>query len=243
MRQKYIHTETIHNLKTPKLIAPMILETINPSSILDVGCGLGTWLKAFEDLGIKDILGVDGDWVDRELLKILPNQFAMHDLTLPFDLKRKFDLVISLEVAEHLDVSASEQFVQTLVNHGELILFSAAIPGQGGQNHINEKWLSVWADIFKRHNYILIDFLRPRIWSNPAIEVWYKQNIVLLCKEHHPLIVQLKHYHTPYLDIVHPDLFSYYHAKAVRSIQFEEGKLGIQLAMSAFVKAVINKFK
>lgn len=241
MSRKYIHTEEIHNLKTPNIIAPLLVELLNPKSILDVGCGLGTWLNAFAQFGIKDILGVDGHWVDEEMLKISPDQFITHDLTSPLDLKRKFDLVISLEVAEHLPFSAAELFVNSLVSHGDVILFSAAIPGQGGQHHINEQWLSFWVNLFKCKRYLAFDFLRPKIWDNPDIEVWYKQNAILFCKEDHPFIVRLQPYSPLYVDVVHPDLFSFDHIQAQRSIQLEEGKLGVQLAMRALIKAVVNK--
>jgi len=240
---KYIHSEEIHNLKTPTSITPLIMEVLNPKSVLDVGCGLGTWLKSFEQLGVHEILGVDSNWVDRKMLKILPNQFYVHDLTEPLNLQRKFDLVISLEVAEHVDESLSKQFVQSLVNHGDLILFSAAIPGQGGQHHVNEKWLSAWVEIFKLFNYKVFDFIRPAIWNDPAIELWYKQNIVLFCKEGHPLELPLRKYEPAFIDMVHPELFTFYRNQAERSIQLEQGRLGFQLAMKAFVNALINKFK
>lgn len=225
------------------VIALIIKRMINPGSILDVGCGLGTWLKAFEQEGVRDLLGVDGDWVDRNLMVIHPNQFQVNDLTLPLVLNRKFDLVLSLEVAEHIEEAAEDQLVNTLVRHGDIILFSAAIPGQGGQHHVNEQWLSHWVKKFDKYNYRLHDCIRPLVWANPQVEVWYKQNMVVFCKEGHPAEEILKQVSSPYIDLVHPDLFLNQKAQADRAGKFESGELGIQIALKSLIKALFAKLR
>ncbi|MFZ6014449.1 MAG: class I SAM-dependent methyltransferase [Bacteroidota bacterium] len=219
------------------------MDLVQPRSVLDVGCGLGTWLKAFEECGVKDFKGVDGAYVNKTLLRIPQERFYAHDLTQAMDLGRKFDLVMTLEVAEHLEKELADQFVKTLVGHGDLILFSAAVPGQGGQHHVNEAWLSQWVKIFSKHDFILYDVLRPKIWNNNAIEVWYKQNIVMFCKRGHHLEERLKKESTPYIDIVHPDLFAFYREQAERAAHYEQGKLGIQLAWKSLISAVKEKFR
>ena len=148
MFKPYIHTEAIHNLSAPRVIVPIVLEMIKPNSILDVGCGIGTWLKVFEEYGVDDYLGIDGDYVDRSTLKISEKRFLPNDLRKRWSLNRKFDLVVSLEVAEHLPEEVADLFVSTLSAHGDTILFSAAIPGQGGQNHVNEQWPTYWQKKF-----------------------------------------------------------------------------------------------
>ena len=135
------------------------------SKVLDVGCGIGTWLKAFEECGVKDYLGLDGNHVNRSLLKIPAEKFRVQNLLESFRLNRKFDLVISLEVAEHLDEKISDQFVKGLVEHGETIVFSAAIPYQSGQNHVNEQWPAYWQQKFEKHGYYFHDVIRPKIWK------------------------------------------------------------------------------
>jgi hypothetical protein len=128
-------------------------------------------------------MGVDGDWVRQDMLKVRPNYFTAVDLCRPFDLKRRFDLVMSLEVAEHLPESAAIDFVQSLSRHGDIILFSAAIPGQGGRNHLNEQWPPYWIDLFANLGYAKFDFIRGRIWDEPLVSPWYLQNILLFARD------------------------------------------------------------
>ena len=239
----YIHDEAVHNSRAPNEVVPIIIELIQPKSILDVGCGIGTWLQAFNQFGIKDYLGVDGSYVDKNLLKISDEFFRARDLRKLWDLNRKFDLVISLEVAEHLESEYAEHFVTTLVNHSDVIVFSAAIPGQSGQNHINEQWLSYWQEKFDKVGYILHDVIRPRIWTNEKVDIWYKQNMVIFCKQGHPLNQKLKETSSGYIDVVHPDMFSFYRYQAERAQLFEEGKLGLKSAFNALLKALFNKLR
>ena len=201
----YSHSEDIHNLKSAKIIWPLIFQIYKPSSILDIGCGIGTWLKAAKDLGIYDIFGIDSNLVNQGLLSkyIDDNEFLGHDLKLPFRLNRKFDLVVCLEVAEHLPVSSADILIQTLVSHSNVILFSAAIPGQGGQNHINEQWPEYWANFFLNHNYVFLDIVRPLIWENSSIDFWYRQNLFLVVNADHSLA---KLHSSSYQRLVHPEL-------------------------------------
>jgi len=54
-----------------------------------------------------------------------------------------------------------------------VVVFSAAIPFQQGDGHINEQWPSFWSNLFAAHGYDCLPDLRHRAWSNPSIEVWY----------------------------------------------------------------------
>ena len=204
---KYVHTEQIHNLHGPRRLIPHILAFVSPSSVLDLGCGTGTFLKCFKDAGITDVLGVDGDWVDRQLLhqNLSESEFLAVDLERPFKLRREFDLALCLEVAEHLRTEVADQLVANLVNSAEVILFSAALPGQGGQNHVNEQWPTFWEAQFNGHGYRFVDLIRPRIWRDKDIEFWYRQNTFLAVPEGHPLLVNTA---SSLRDVVHPDLFT-----------------------------------
>jgi SAM-dependent methyltransferase len=145
--------------------------------VLDVGCGRGVWLAIWLKHGAKDVQGVDGPYVDQSRLHIPTSQFLARDLAYPLKLERQFDLVQSLEVAEHLPEQAAEQFVDSLVRHGRLILFSAATPGQGGENHVNEQPWEYWRAKFAARDFELFDFLRPRLRSNRAVYLWYRHNV------------------------------------------------------------------
>ena len=180
---RYHSQNTTFSLESAKEIVPLLLKLIEPGSVIDVGCGLGSWLSIFQKHHISDILGVDGDFISRRSLLIPEKSFLAHDLTSPLELERKFDLVLSLEVAEHLPEKIAGVFVQSLVDLGEVILFSAAIPFQGGTGHINEKWQDYWAERFSKHGYKAVDCIRPRIWNMPNVASYYAQNILLYVKE------------------------------------------------------------
>ena len=113
----YIHTEDIHNFKAAEQLLPFVFDLIKPSSVLDVGCGIGTWLKVSKDLGVYDILGLDGSYVNKDLLKIAKENFLEVDLGNGFVLKREFDLIFCLEVIEHIPEENAEALVKSLCNH------------------------------------------------------------------------------------------------------------------------------
>jgi hypothetical protein len=129
--------------------------------------------------GATDVQGVDGPYVDQDKLHIPKQRFLAGDLARPLTLNRQFDLVQSLEVAEHLPETAADQFVDSLVRHGRLVLFSAATPGQGGENHINEQPWEYWREKFFKRDFELFDFFRPRLTSNRAVYIWYRHNTFL----------------------------------------------------------------
>jgi SAM-dependent methyltransferase len=167
-------------------IVPLVLELVQPRRVIDVGCGLGTWLAVFRQLGVEDVWGIDGEYVDRSMLEIPAERFLARDLSQPWRQEdRPFDLVLSLEVAEHLPADCARAFVQSLARLGPVVLFSAAIPYQGGTNHVNEQWPDYWAERFREVGYIVIDCIREQVWQNPRVEWWYAQNVLLFVREDH----------------------------------------------------------
>ena len=237
--KKYIHSKKIHNIKGAKIIVPEIIKIARPKSVLDIGCGIGTWLYIFSQNGIKDLMGIDGDYVDRDLLfnYISPEQFKAVDLEMPFDLGKKFDLAISLEVAEHLSESASDNFVKSICSQSDVVIFSAAIPGQGGQNHINEQWPIYWAEKFKNHNYVFLDIIRPLIWENNAVDYWYRQNIFVAAKKSHPLAMDHKE---SCLSLVHPILYEKIADDYKKKIKYLENQLKVH-PFKRWLKSILMK--
>lgn len=160
-------------------VAPLLLDLVGAGSVVDVGCGTGTWLRQFLELGVEDALGIDGEWVDREALRIPVASFQVADLAQPPEPERRFDLVVSLEVAEHLPPDSAEAFVDFLTGLGPVVAFSAAIPGQGGSGHVNEQWPGYWAEMFAARGFVPRDAIRPRIWNEERIAWWFRQNLLL----------------------------------------------------------------
>jgi SAM-dependent methyltransferase len=162
-----------------QVIVPWVNAHVRPASVVDVGCGAGSWLRAFMDAGVEDVLGLDGDWVPEAELRIPRERFRTTDLRAPGEVARRFDLAISLEVAEHLPAGAADELVATLVGLAPVALFSAAVPGQSGVDHINEQWPAYWAQRFAQHGYDAFDVVRSRFWRDPSVKWWYPQNTLL----------------------------------------------------------------
>ncbi len=162
-----------------KAIAPLVAEMFQPKTVIDVGCGVGAWLQAFGDLGVGDLTGVDGDYIDPKRLLMPAGQFVPHDLRLSLPALGRFDLAVCVEVAEHLPRERSADFVRDLTSLAPVVLFSAAIPLQGGLGHVNEREAADWIDLFGRHGYVMFDAIRPMIWCDDRVAWWYRQNLVL----------------------------------------------------------------
>jgi SAM-dependent methyltransferase len=160
-------------------IASLVCEYVNVGSVVDLGCGPGHWLAAFRAQGITDIQGVEGAWVDPAQMQVPPDTVMTADLSQPFRLDRSFDLAMSLEVAEHLPATSAATFVESLVSLAPVVLFSAAIPQQGGTFHINEQWPDYWAHLFAAHDYVAIDAIRQQVWNDPKVLWYYAQNTLL----------------------------------------------------------------
>lgn len=157
-------------------MVPRVLQLTDARSVVDVGCGNGDWLVAFIDNGVSEVLGVEGPESDPSEVSIPASQVLFHDLTEPFVIDRQFDLAVCLEVGEHLDPEHARGLVTSLVGLAPVVLFSAAIPGQGGHHHVNEQWPDYWEALFAEHRYRAVDCIRGALWDEKEIDVWYRQN-------------------------------------------------------------------
>jgi SAM-dependent methyltransferase len=231
------------SLSSARIVIPELLSLIKVRSAVDVGCGVGTWLKVLEEQGISDVLGIDGDYVDRRQLQLPDSRFCAKDIREPFHLDRRFDLALSLEVAEHLPMRCAETFVDSLVRLAPVILFSAAIPFQGGTNHLNEQWPEYWAAMFKGHGYTAVDCIRRRVWSDPSVEWWYAQNMVIyaseegLCKSPE-LSRNRERESVTSLGMVHPRLYLRLADPSIRGF-----RNSIRLTLESGKNAVLKRFK
>jgi len=207
---QFYQEELAGSPSSARTIVPVIMDLIRPSSVLDVGCGLGTWLKVFMDSGLQDVFGADQDVADRAGLCIPADKFLPCDLKKPLDLKRKFDMTVSLEVAEHIPPECAEMFVDTLTRHAPVVLFSAAIPHQAGCLHLNEQWPDYWINLFEKRGYSVYDCLRKRFWNDPAVEYWYAQNMFIFARNDHEKLPELKMAARDSLPlrVVHPRLYA-----------------------------------
>jgi SAM-dependent methyltransferase len=185
--KNFFDKQKVDSYQSAQVIVPLVLDLFpSLSSVIDIGCGLGAWLKVFAENGIDNYLGVDGKWVDQRELLIPQKKFVVQELEQDFNLSGKYDLSLCLEVAEHLPASSSDKLVHFLTNISQIILFSAAIPGQdlyAKMLHLNEQWPEYWAKKFFQFDFYPIDLLRDKIWFDERVKYWYRQNILFFVSQ------------------------------------------------------------
>jgi len=199
---------TASSLRSGEIVLGALLERYALRSVLDVGCGVGTWLKAASNLGVPTLRGFDGPWVDDSQLLVDPASFTRINFESPqWPDFGAVDLAMSLEVAEHLSPAQGHILVERLCKSAPAVLFSAAIPQQGGEGHQNEQWQSYWANIFASHGYKPSLFLRRLTWANADVNFWYRQNMVLYFDPVRlPALMEAADLAEP-MDVIHPDLY------------------------------------
>ena len=209
----FYNNVNLTSLVSAERILPKVFEVFpfDINSAVDFGCAEGVWLKALLNLGVKEVLGIDGPWVRQTNLKIPVDFFITANLEEPIYLKKKYDLAISLEVAEHIPKTSAETFVHSLITAADFVLFSAAIPYQGGTDHVNEQWPAYWNTLFNKYGFIAVDYLRQKLWKDKKVNVYYKQNIMLYVKKERKQEIKIQDEffctdRAP-ISIVHPKLF------------------------------------
>jgi len=180
-------------------LVPVLLETFFPTSVVDVGCGEGWFLEAFKSHGLRTH-GIDGPWIEA----------AQHvDLAVPPypELDRRYDMALCLEVAEHVPEEHADDLVAWLTTIAPLVVFSAAIPGQGGEGHINEQWPGYWADKFAHNKCHVTGALRWTIWDDDRISWWYRQNLLVAARD----LDLLNGLYGECASVIHPGMWTHHH--------------------------------
>ena len=212
------------------------------ASLLDVGCGTGTWMRAALEYGLQDVLGVDGVHPPAAQLHVPPTLVCSADLTRPWSADRRFDLTLCLEVAEHLDPGAADTLLDTLISHSDRIFFSAACPGQPGQHHVNCQWPAYWQERFNHRGYVCTDAVRWQIWDLPSVDPWYRQNLFLATRD--PAIAGNE---TRIRPIIHPEMLaslsssSDFQVSTAVTRAIESGSMPVSWYLSAPLTALMRK--
>lgn len=201
---------TTTNLTSAQEIVPYILKLFpNTKSVVDVGCGIGTWASTFKRNGVQTVLGVDGPWVSKTQLLLAQNEFEEYDFESPqaYAVSKKFDLAVCLEVAEHLNEIYADKLINILVSLSDVVIFSAAIPNQGGVHHINEQYPSYWKAKFEDRNYVALDLLRGKYAENNRVATYYSQNTLIYINGDAKYPDLEKYYGIPYVvDFISPKM-------------------------------------
>lgn len=210
----YSHTERlhIHNQSASSKLAEVIHQLFQPKSVIDVGCGTGNFLSSFKKLGVEEILGIDGEWVDPDLRRefIADEDFLMANLTQPPHIAKRFSLALCLEVGEHLPHSSADVLTEFLTTLSDVVIFSAAVPGQHGPNHVNCEWQNIWGERFSKQGFLVVDLLRPLIWEASDVPWWYRQNIFVAINSNKASLLPKNkpEVGNQILASVHPDFYS-----------------------------------
>lgn len=228
------------SLESARVVLPIVFRLVRPTSVVDVGSGLGAWAATAIELGVRDVMAVDGAYVPDDKLLVPRESFIARDLSSPFTLGRTFDIALCMEVAEHLPTTSARGFVLSLTELAPVVLFSAAIPGQGGTNHINEQWPQYWTDLFQGRNFVPLDLIRPLIWNCSKVEWWYRQNVLLYAHvdwlRNHPEIDGVSRQEP--MALVHPCLFE----RETQALKKQLTQPGFTFLLSslpgAFVRAI-----
>lgn len=239
----YHHDDNLHTLDGAKAGVKYLIAGKGIHSLLDVGCGTGTWLRAAQDAGVQEVMGVDGVAVDAAALHIKDTDRHVADLTKPWRAERRFDLAICLEVAEHLPVDAAPVLIDTLVAHSDIVCFSAACPDQPGENHINCQWPDWWQQLFNERGFACDDSIRWQWWNDDRIEPWYRQNAFVARRSdkagNEPRIPR----------VVHPAMLSHLIAGQQNAMfeehrrQIENGALPLTWSLLLPLRAVVAKVR
>ena len=241
---EYDHGRNLHTITGARAALNRLFEGKAPKSIIDVGCGRGTWLRAALELGAELVRGVDGVAIADSDLLFPRERFLQCDLAAPLELGERFDVAICLEVAEHLEPDASAALVASLARHADLIYFSAAAPGQLGQHHVNCQWPDYWQRLFNQHGFVCDDRPRQLLWNLEEIEPWYRQNMFVA-----RLAPDLAGKEEPLRPLVHPamlegrvfDLFAREQKAGIACV--EAGFMPVSWYLSIVPRAAAAKLK
>lgn len=173
--------ESVLAICGPGLPEPPEFAVLRPPSVIDIGCNSGRWCRAFKRLGCKPVIGIDSPHMINSLLPDAVDDFVAKDLRTRFAPVARGDLVLCLEVAEHIPSPYVEEFMDTVCAHGDTVLFSAATPGQGGWQHFNEQPFDYWIAKFELRGYTADTSIRYRL--DPGLPEYYRRTMALFTRQ------------------------------------------------------------
>jgi hypothetical protein len=234
--------QVAESLQSARPMLGFLYQHYAPASVVDVGCGRGAWLKVCCELGSRLAHGFDGRWNRQEHMLDPRIAFTPVDLEEQIPHGYSYDLAISLEVAEHLRPQCAAAFVAALSRLSDVVLFSAAIPGQGGTNHVNERYPSYWGSLFSSHGYAIFDAFRPTFWSDARISSYYRQNTFLYVRRAHALATRLRESSVPeladtrFMDCVHPAIFE----SKLRDLSVPRTTMGVREHLRDLLPSIVR---
>jgi SAM-dependent methyltransferase len=230
--------------RSARAILSEFLQGQSVRSAIDVGCGRGNWLQMLLELKVEHVLGLDGPWVRNAGLLVPEQNFRSTDLLEPIPDLGHFDVGLCFEVLEHLSDEAGKRIVGWLCGSCEQVLFSAAVPGQGGTGHINEQWQSYWARIFESNGFVADLTMRNKLWLEADIKPWYKQNLIVFRRRGAAAPdPSAAGRHSGPLDLVHPEMFVLKMQEKAALANFDANVINLRAMLAAIPKVVASKIR
>lgn len=150
----YYQTINAEEAEQAARLAGVLIWKYQPKSALDIGCATGLYLKPFLDASI-DGYGIDNAeaTIDAAVMMVPKGRIKIADIT-KASIGHRADLAMCLEVLEHIPESGAAAAVKHIAESSDVIIFSAAQPGQGGHGHINCQPKEYWQDLFTARGYV-----------------------------------------------------------------------------------------
>lgn len=185
--KRYYKRHLVQYREWENAVGRNIVEILHPSSILDLGCGVGSYLEGALFAGCKNLLGID---ISHDVAKeFFTNEIAGYlqcgNIAEKLNLQ-PFDCVMSFESAEHIDPKGTDQFIKNLTELSQkYIVFTAAPPGQRGTGHINCREKKFWINEIQRNGFIyhkdLVDYF-VSVWTDYKAPNYILKNLMVFQK-------------------------------------------------------------
>ncbi len=160
-----------------------IVTQFKPRRVVDVGCGTGALLEAFRQRGCE-VYGLE--YSEAALQFCRARKLRVEQFDLEHDSLGKpetFDVATSMEVAEHLPEKFADRYVDLLTQMSNIVVLTAAHPGQGGTDHVNEQPPSYWIAKFQARGFTHDAALSRQwgqVWKEAGnVSPWYCENLMV----------------------------------------------------------------
>ncbi len=186
---KYYNRHLIRYRKWENKVGKYLYSELKPNSVLDLGCGVGSYLEGFLNAGCKDLLGIELNFskAKKYIVDNISSFIKKGDATIDLNLNRKFDCVISFEVGEHIEPDGTEIFIDNLTWYSnKYIILTAAPPGQRGTGHINLRNRDFWVKAIVSKGFLYQEDLVKkyrRAWKKFNVRKYIINNLMIFKKE------------------------------------------------------------